>query len=224
MKEQKAKKTQARSQETRETIYEAALVLFQKKGFEDATMREIATSAGVALGSAYYYFRTKEEVVLEFYKRTLEKDDQIKAYFKEETGLKERITYVIRLRIKQFTPFRKFLWVLAKNAVVPGSPLSPFSEESAEIRSKAIAIFEEAVADCKPAPAQLAKELPFLLWLYQLGILLFWVLDQGKTMRKTDILLNTTSEMIVWLVKSSGLPIFGGISKRISTLIQELRD
>ena len=35
---------------------EAALDLFQERGFAEATMREIARKAGVATGAAYYYF------------------------------------------------------------------------------------------------------------------------------------------------------------------------
>ena len=50
----------ARSEETRQNILSAALDLFRRNGFEKTTMREIASEAGVALGSAYYYVDSKE--------------------------------------------------------------------------------------------------------------------------------------------------------------------
>ena len=45
-----------KSDETRSRILEAALSVFRERGFENATMREIAVEAGVATGAAYYYF------------------------------------------------------------------------------------------------------------------------------------------------------------------------
>ena len=44
-------KSNVKSEETRARIFNAAIELFRRKGFEEATMREIATEAGVATGS-----------------------------------------------------------------------------------------------------------------------------------------------------------------------------
>ena len=52
-----------KSAATRRHIYETALRLFQKNGFEETTMRQVAKEAGVALGGAYYYFASKDEEV-----------------------------------------------------------------------------------------------------------------------------------------------------------------
>jgi len=62
---EKAKK----SDETRTRILEAALLVFRERGFDKATMREIAAEAGVAVGAAYYYFDSKESLVMAFYGR-----------------------------------------------------------------------------------------------------------------------------------------------------------
>ena len=56
-----------RAEETRRRIYDVALELFREKGFEQTTMRDIAAKADVALGAAYYYFASKEAIVLAFY-------------------------------------------------------------------------------------------------------------------------------------------------------------
>jgi len=53
-----------RAEDTRRKIYEAAMAMFREKGFEQTTMRDIAAKAGVALGGAYYYFSSKEAIVL----------------------------------------------------------------------------------------------------------------------------------------------------------------
>ena len=65
-----------KSEQTRQRILEAALELFRVKGFAAATMREVAVAAGVATGAAYYYFPSKEAIVLAFYRlrKTLRTD------------------------------------------------------------------------------------------------------------------------------------------------------
>ena len=66
----RTKPAKAKAEGTRERIVDAALELFREKGFDETTMRDIAAAAGVATGAAYYYFRSKEELVMAFYART----------------------------------------------------------------------------------------------------------------------------------------------------------
>ncbi len=52
---------------TEALILQAALELFRERGFEVTTMRNIAQAAKVATGAAYYYFPSKEAIVLAYY-------------------------------------------------------------------------------------------------------------------------------------------------------------
>src|SRR5580704_3913480 len=63
-------KAAPKSEETRARIVNAALGSFRKRGFEAATMRDIAEEAGVATGAAYYYFPSKDAIVIDFYRRS----------------------------------------------------------------------------------------------------------------------------------------------------------
>lgn len=62
----------SKAQATRIRILDAALEMFRRQGFELTTMRGIAAEAGVSLGSAYYYFESKEDLVMAFYERAIE--------------------------------------------------------------------------------------------------------------------------------------------------------
>src|ERR1700761_6104062 len=62
-------KPKVKSEETRLLILETALGLFRKNSFEKTTMRDIASTAGVALGAAYYYYDSKDAMVLAFYEK-----------------------------------------------------------------------------------------------------------------------------------------------------------
>ena len=72
-----ARQPSIKSEATRARILQAALAVFRESGFHAATMREIAASAGVALGAAYYYFDSKNAIVLAFYRlrRTVRSDE-----------------------------------------------------------------------------------------------------------------------------------------------------
>ena len=65
-----AVKAGKKSEETRSRILEAALTVFKERGFDKASMREIAAQAGVANGAAYYYFDSKDALVMAFYERS----------------------------------------------------------------------------------------------------------------------------------------------------------
>jgi len=61
------KKAATKGETTRQQILDTALRLFRERGFDEATMRDIASEAGVSLGNAYYYFPSKEAIVLAYY-------------------------------------------------------------------------------------------------------------------------------------------------------------
>jgi len=49
-------------------IMEAALELFEERGYSDTTVPEIARKAGIATGTIYIYFKTKEALVNALYR------------------------------------------------------------------------------------------------------------------------------------------------------------
>jgi AcrR family transcriptional regulator len=129
----------ARAEDTRRKIYEAAMEMFRDKGFEETTMRDIAAKAGVALGGAYYYFSSKDAIVLAFYAEMQEASNQpVLEALTGEKKLKERIRRVIDQRLALLAPNRKFCAALFRHAPDGADPLSPFSDETRAIRDGAI--------------------------------------------------------------------------------------
>jgi AcrR family transcriptional regulator len=47
---------------TKRAIFEAAIKVFSKNGYDAATMDDMAQEAGVAKGTLYYHFKSKEEL------------------------------------------------------------------------------------------------------------------------------------------------------------------
>lgn len=55
---------QDRAIRTRQTILEAAAVVFERQGYQAATITEILKVAGVTKGALYFHFQSKEELAL----------------------------------------------------------------------------------------------------------------------------------------------------------------
>lgn len=47
---------------TKRDIFQSAIKIFSTNGYDGATMDEISANAGVAKGTVYYYFKSKDEV------------------------------------------------------------------------------------------------------------------------------------------------------------------
>src|SRR5271163_4099132 len=138
-----------KAEDTGFRILDAALDLFRQEGFESATMRDIARKAGVATGAAYYYFASKDAIVMEFYQRaSAEMQPKIEAVLTTAHGLEDRLRELIRVKLIHFAPNHGVLRALLKNGADPKHPLSPFSLETKEIRDSDIAWFRRILTDC----------------------------------------------------------------------------
>ena len=62
---------------TRDKIVAAATDLVIERGYDKTTMRAIAERAGVSLGSAYYYFGGKEELIQGIYLRITDEHEAV---------------------------------------------------------------------------------------------------------------------------------------------------
>ena len=210
-----------KSEATRGRILESALATFRERGFEKSTMREIAASAGVAVGAAYYYFDSKEAIVMAFYQRAQqEMAPSLDAILSEAKTLEARLRGLITHKFKYFYVNRALLGALSAHAD-PAHSLSPFSQETAAIREQDTAFFERAVEDSKvKLPADIILYLPRLLWLYQMGLLLFWVYDDSPRQARTQILLDKTLKMMLITLRLAGLPFLRPIQGLAGELLE----
>jgi AcrR family transcriptional regulator len=191
-------------------ILDGALNLFRTKGFEEATMRDIAAVAGVAIGAAYYYYPSKDAIVLAFYQRScIEMQPRIEeAVAKSACNLEDRLKALIQVKLEYFAPYRGVLRALLKNGADPAHPLSPFSQNNKSIREVDIAWFQRILNDCGiRVPQDLAPHLPDVLWMFQMGVIYFWITDDSHGQRRTDRLLVLGAKIVTSLMKIAGLPL-----------------
>ena len=116
-------------------------------------------------------------------------------------------------------PNRKLLGALSAHTD-PEHPLSPFSAETAIIREQDIGSFERAVADSGvKLPRQTAPYLGRLLWMYQMGLILFWVYDKSPDQQRTHLLYEKTLKMLLLTLKIAGFPLLRPLHKLAGDLL-----
>ena len=208
---------------TRQKILDAALLLFTEKGYEKATMRQIAAQAEMAPGSIYHHFPTKEHIVQAFY--DLLHEDHAQAcvgILASEIRLERRLYEVIRKKIELAEPFKKVSGVLFRVASDPKNPLSPFSAQSSPTRDKRLALFRQLVSGSSAKlPDDVRVILADYLWLYQMGIILYWIHDTSENSQKTFRLIDRTVKLIQTLVELSNLPLIAPFRKKFTKLMLE---
>jgi AcrR family transcriptional regulator len=214
-----------RAEQTRAAIIEAALELFRESGYDASTMRAIAQRAGVSTGNAYYYFGSKDELIQEFYLRNhAEHERACREVLDRERPLAARLRGTLRALVDVLGPYHAFAAAFYKTAADPRSPLSPLSRESGPARVAAVNLFREVVdGSAARIDRELRAELPELLWLYSLGIVLFWVHDSSPGCAKTYRLIDATVPLADRLITLSRLPVLRGTLRDLIAVLGEIR-
>jgi AcrR family transcriptional regulator len=221
-----AQPASARGEQTKQHIVATALHLFREQGYEGTTMRAIADAAGVSVGNAYYYFPSKQHLVQAYYEQSQEEHAAAaRPVLDGGRDFETRLAGVLRARVDTMQPHKDFARSFFRTAADPQSPLSPFSPESAPARAMSTALYAEALhgSTAKVLP-ELREELPELLWLYQMGVVLFWVYDDSPGARKTYLLLERTVPMVVRLVALARYRVLRGLVTDVLALLRDLRD
>lgn len=214
------------SKETGEKIFDTALELFRTAGFENTTMRDIARCANVATGAAYYYYPSKDAIVLDFYRRASEEmQAKLEQAVAGVSSFEDRLRAVIAVKVAHFAPNRTVLRALLRSGADPSHPLSPFSAQSREIRETDIAWFRRVLIDSRiRIPRDLEPALPGILWFFQMGVIFFWVIDPSPNQQRTEELLRLASKIVTRLVQASTLPFMRPIRKaalQIASIVAE---
>src|SRR6476620_9341427 len=89
---------EAKRLQTRERLLGAAIAEFKRSGMADADVSAIVTAAGVAHGTFFFHFPTKEHVLRELEHREEERIvKQFGQFLKTHTELREVLNEAVRL-------------------------------------------------------------------------------------------------------------------------------
>ena len=204
-------------------LLETALALFRRQGFDRTTMRDIARAAGLSLGAAYYYFPSKETMLLAFYDRRRAEHDRraLDALAATTPGdLRGRLGAVVHAGLDVSARDRKLLAALARSLGDPLDPLSVFGARTRTVRERSIALFAEALAGAS-LPDDLAALLAHAFWLFYLGIVLYFVHDPSPRQIRTRRLVDGALDLLVGLIQLAALPGMEAMRAQVVALVRE---
>ena len=90
-------------EEKRAALLQAALELFTEQGFHGASTAQIARHAGVASGTLFFHFKSKEELIHELFEEIrLKIDQRIQKSFDVEIPVRERFLLTFSILLHYF--------------------------------------------------------------------------------------------------------------------------
>ena len=179
---------------TKERILAAALELFREKGLEGTTTKEVSKKAGIAEGTLFNYFKTKEDLALYFFQKETE---NLITWFRadvrlQKAALPEKLFAIIHRQLEYLEPYQEFIGAVFCRSLQPTSSLSPLSFESQEMRLKYLRFIREILAEAeeKGEIPRLGDLGAYAVGLFYLGIVAHWLQDTSRGKQKTLALLD----------------------------------
>ena len=211
----------AASEETRRKILAAALDLFRERGFEATTIRDVAARAGLSLGSAYYYFTSKEAIVGAYYDYVQEEHRvRCRAAFAKGGDLRERLRAAVHTKIDIMQDDRQLLRALFRYGGEPEHPLSWFGPATRRQRELSVEVFAEALAG-ERLPDDVRDAAPTLLWTLHMGVLLYFLYDRSPKQRRTRQLIDAAVGFAVDVKRLATSPLLRPMRRRVMTILKD---
>jgi AcrR family transcriptional regulator len=203
-----ARTRELQKEAVRQRIVDAALALFQSKGFDQTTTRQIAKKAKLAEGTIFNYFETKEDIALHFFE--LELDHAIATVRGNarlrRAPLEEKLFALVEAQLEFLAPYERFIGAAFVHALRPTSKIA-FSTQALDLRNRYITFVQELLQESERiAPSGvLVWAAPSVFWIYYLGILLYWLNDASKGKQHTLALLDRSLKLGVAVLEKRSL-------------------
>jgi AcrR family transcriptional regulator len=191
---------------TRNRILKVAATLFTRVGWDRATTRSIATSAGIATGTLFNYFPSKEGIAATLISDALAKaKDEFERRRRGEESLEEDLFSYVWTGLRYLQPSKTFLGCALETLL---SPLArSFSEHPGDlIRTEHLETVERLIAShgvMEPLSVLTIQ----LYWTLYLGVLAYWATDVSPKQEDTMALLDRSLKLFVASLGEEGLPL-----------------
>jgi AcrR family transcriptional regulator len=183
-------------EKTRRKILETAQRLFRTQGFGHTSTRDLSSEAGIATGTLFNYFPTKETLALAIVAEALETArGDFESRHRPEASLDEALFDHVAAGLRRLAPHRR--WV---TQVMDGS-LGPLSADSSgpadagdRIRLGQLATVRMLAAARGTTPSPVAIQ---LYWTIYVGLLAFWSRDTSRKQEDTLVPLDESMRLFV---------------------------
>jgi AcrR family transcriptional regulator len=195
-------------EKTRKAILRAALQLFAEKGFYQTTTKAIARKAGIAEGTLFNYFETKEDLALYFFQEELTK---VMDWYQSDQRIRrapiaEKLFATIHRFLDGLGPYEDFIGAVYLRALTPSSKLSPWSMDSRERNLKYLKFIRGILAE-----AEQRDEIPklgdfgaYAFGVFHMAVIAHWLRDRSPGKEQTLALLDRVLKLASHFLKRGG--------------------
>jgi AcrR family transcriptional regulator len=206
---------------TRDLLYQTAIRLIATRGWQAATLRDVADEAGVSVGLLYRYFPSKRAVVLALYDQLSQDFAGRAAALTPIAPWRDRFIHTLRLSLEVLGPHRATLAALLP-VLVGDAEEGLFAPSTAFSRLRVQATFVEAVVAARDAPrGELGPALGRLLYVLHLAVLLWWLLDKSPSQRATTALVALLARVLRLASPVLRLPGVSSLLVHADALVRE---
>ncbi|MBI5013895.1 MAG: TetR/AcrR family transcriptional regulator [Deltaproteobacteria bacterium] len=186
-------------QDNRARILERAAELFCERGFEATTTRDVAVASGVAAGTLFNYFPTKETLGMTLVAEALAQgaDDHRRRCTGDE-DLTEDLFLLIASGLRQLRPLRPFLGPVLERSLSP-FPRKTVCPEGEAAREAHLAAVANLLGRHGFAP-RLDPVVIALYWSLYLGILACWTSDPSPNQEATRALIDYSLRLFAQVI------------------------
>jgi AcrR family transcriptional regulator len=185
---------------TRQRILQAAINLFASEGWQHTTTRGIAVAAGIATGTLFNYFPTKEAIAAALMSDALKLGgEEIHAGCSEENSLEADLFSLIWTGLRSLRELRKCLGPACDTIFSPLARQSPDSPGDA-IRVDHLELVE-AILTSHGFPAPRPVVTVQLYWTLYLGVFAYWAADDSPGQEDTLALLDQSLKLFAASLK-----------------------
>lgn len=190
-------------EQTRIRLLESAVDVISEKGFDKASMREIANRAEVADATIYNYFSTKEKLLYGYCEHVQQQVmKELKAIDDfHEYSLREQLHQLVEMELRVWLPAREFLQVVfAQTYAAPTVGNELLAESKALLKAMVVDLIDASI-EAGEMPEQPYQDLlPTLFWDYQTAILAYWLKDTSDEFANTTQLVDQSTEIVAQLL------------------------
>lgn len=191
-------------QESRARILEKAAELFTGKGFEATTTRDIAQAAGLAAGTMFNYFPSKETLAMTMVTEAFRTGTT--DFHRRRTGeeaLAEELFLFIASGLRRLQPLRTFLGPVLERSLSP-FPRKNICQEGESARLNHLEAVQGIIGrhGFTAAPDYVAMT---MYWSLYLGILAYWTNDPSPNQEETRALIDYSLRVFVQVISGTGM-------------------
>jgi AcrR family transcriptional regulator len=194
---------------TRCRILDAARNLFAGQGFDASTTRDIARCAGIATGTLFNYFPSKEHVAMALIGSGLEAahaDFAARTIESHTPG--ERLFALVACELRHLRPCRSYVRPVLDLSTGPDA--APDNGDVPSLRAMHQAVAEPLLAELNP-DEPLSPVAVQLYWTLYTGVLIAWSRDDSPHQEDTLALLDQSLRMFVTWYQTPTTPVGNGL-------------